>query len=90
MTRKAVPEGMTCVCGKCQYQATSKGSLDWHKRKVHGVMKNPCAQCHHQTSKGDLAHHKRAVHEGIKFSCRHCQQQATAKGDLSQHIRAVH
>ena len=53
-TKKAVPEGMTCVCGQFQ----QKGSLDWHKRKVHEVMNYPCAQCHHQEHQKEIMHNK--------------------------------
>ena len=37
--REAVHEGMKYPCGQCQYQATIKGSLDWHKREVHEGIK---------------------------------------------------
>ena len=50
------------------YQATTEGSLDQHKRAVHGGIKYPCMQCVYQvTYKSHLAEHKRPVHEGVKY-----------------------
>ena len=54
--------------------ATTKESLDRHKRSVHEGMKYPCGQCEYQaTTKENLDRHKRSVHEGIKYPCQQCE-----------------
>ena len=55
---------MKYPCGQCEYQATTKGSLDKHRRSVHEGIKYPCGQCEYQaTTKGSLDQHRRSVHE---------------------------
>ena len=58
---------MKYPCGQCEYQATTKGNLDQHRRSVHEGIKYPCGQCEYQaTRKSSLDQHKRSVHEGIE------------------------
>ena len=35
-------------CEQCEYQATTKGSLNHNRRSVNEGMKYPCVQCHYQ------------------------------------------
>ena len=41
---------MKYPCPQCEYQATTKESLDRHKRSVHEVIRYPCGQCEDQAT----------------------------------------
>ena len=54
---------MKYPCGQCEYQATTNGDLDRHRRSVHEGIKYPFQQCEYQaTTKGGLDQHRRSVH----------------------------
>ena len=51
--------------GQCDYQATTKGDLDKHRRSVHEGIKYPCGQCEYQaTQKGNRDKHKVSIFIG--------------------------
>ena len=73
---------MKYPCRQCEYQATRKEKLDWHKRSVHEGIKYPCRKYGYQaTTKESLDRHKRSVHEGIKYPYGH--------GSIKQHKKEV-
>ena len=41
---------MKYSCGQCEYQTTSKCSIEKHRKSVHEAMKYPCEQCEYQPS----------------------------------------
>ena len=58
---------MKYPCGKCEYQATTKGSVDRHRKSVHEGIRYPCRQCEYQAAtKGNLERHRRSIHEGVE------------------------
>ena len=81
----SVHEESKYSCGWCEYQATTKGSLDQHRRSVHEEMKYPCGQYeHHAMSEYDIEKHRKWVHEAMKYPCEQCEYEATTEGSIIQ------
>ena len=52
---------------QCDYQATTEGSLDQHKKAVHEGINCSCKYCSYEaTQKVNLARHNKSVHQRVK------------------------
>ena len=78
----------TQVCQICDYAATDKGNLDYHKRSVHQIGEMfKCNECSYKSaSRGNLKTHEERVHKNIRrYACGECDFTGYRKSELKKH-----
>ena len=64
-------------CTECDYQATTKSSLDTHQ-SIHNGNKYQFRACEHQSNtKSNFNRHHQSIHEGKKYQCSECEHQSS-------------
>ena len=89
--KTSVHEGVKYLCGKCNFQATTKGSLTEHKKQCMKVSNIPAVNATiKQQHMEVLLNTEGQVQEGVRFQCRYCNQQYSSRANLTKHQKNLH
>ena len=79
------------ACHKCDYQATTQGTLTRHKQSVHDGVTHTCGDCKETfTQKSTLHQHQQAIHEGVMQKCDMCSYSSKHRSAVRRHKEDVH
>lgn len=93
--QNCIPTQLTTICQICNKSYTSKYSLKYHLKYVHGGVLKPkykCDMCSSQFgNKWNRSRHVETVHRNVRnFECDTCGKKFGAKGSLERHLVHYH
>ena len=83
--------GKMIHCDQCDYQCTTKTTIDTHKDSKHATIEYKCEKCDYNgKTKRALKFHVDKDHKGIRYLCSSCDYKATKTSNLRSHERTIH
>ena len=80
---------MRYLCDKCEYAATSAGSLKCHIESKHEGVRYPCDKCEYAaTSASHLKRYIESKQEWVRYPCGKSEYAATEAGNLKRHLKS--
>ena len=77
-------------CDQCDFSSLSKKSLEFHKRKEHGI-NFPCDECEKiYLTQAKLEVHKNYAHDKKIYNCEECSYSTKNKWSISKHYKRHH
>ena len=73
--------GKRWPCDQCEHEATSKYTLELHKKTLHEKkMRVPCLLCDKEfCNEYVMRRHIQSFHEGVRFQCEQCEYSSESK-----------
>ena len=79
------------MCDLCDYAASTKTVLKFHRESKHEGIRHPCNKCDFSgVDKSSLRRHMKRKHEVVSYSCRECGFSSSTRGLMQAHKKLLH